>query len=195
LSRKKLVAGVLCVLVLACSAASGYPYAQEPDPRRGEYVLGVTDGLSVRVWRNPDLNADATVMPDGTITMALIGPVRVVDKTPSEVQKDIAQALKAYVKDAVVTVALTRVSSYRVTVSGQVNKPGVIDSTRYLTVSEAIMLAGGPTRFSSPNDTLLVRFGPDGKVRRIPIQFEEIQAGRKAEQDLVLFRGDRIYVP
>jgi polysaccharide export outer membrane protein len=191
-----LIACGLCAVYLACSPAStGYPYAQEPDPRRSEYVLGVTDGISVRVWRNPDLSLDATVMPDGTITMPLIGPVQVAEKTPSEVQKLIAQALKAYVKDAVVTVALSRVSSYRVTVSGEVTKPGVIEATRYLTVSEAILLAGGTTRFASPNDTVLVRTGQDGKIRRIPIQFGEIQAGRRPEQDLVLFRGDRINVP
>jgi polysaccharide export outer membrane protein len=192
------VAGALCALLVACSAAStGFPYANEPDPSRSEYVIGVTDALSVRVWRNTDLTLDTTVMPDGTITMPLIGPMQVAGKTSSQVRELIARSLKAYIKDegAVVTVSVTRVNSYRVAVSGNVERPGVIESTRYLTVSEAILLAGGPNRFASPNDSILVRVDPDGRSRRIPIQYGEIQAGRRPEQDLVLLRGDRIYVP
>jgi polysaccharide export outer membrane protein len=160
-------------------------------------VIGVTDGLSIRVWRNPDLSAETTVMPDGTITMPLIGRVQAAGQTSSQVRQAIAQALTAYIKDqgAVVTVSVIRVASYRVAVAGNVNHPGMIESTRYLTVSEAVLLAGGPTRFASPNDAVLVRVGPDGKVRRIPIQYDEVQAGRRPEQDLVLLREDRVYVP
>jgi polysaccharide export outer membrane protein len=187
-----------CAASAACASSQGaYPYAQEPDPRRGEYVIGVTDALSVRVWRNNELNTDATVMPDGTITMALVGQVVAAGKTPTEVQKAITQALSAYIKDqsATVTVAVARVNSYRITVSGNVAHPGVIESTRYLTVSEAIALAGGPTRFAEPSGTVLIRTAPDGTVHRIPIEYDEVEAGRRPEQDLVLLRGDRVYVP
>jgi len=198
LSYPSLIACAVCVLFVACAAAgTGYPYASEPDPRRSEYVIGITDGVSVRVWRNNELSLDANVMPDGTIAMPLIGSVPVAGKTASEVREFITRALKAYIKDegAVVTVAVTRISSYRFTVAGNVNRPGVFDSQRYLTVSEAILQAGGPTRFASPNDTVLFRTGPDGTVRRIPIQYGELEAGRRQEQDLVVLRGDRIYVP
>ena len=198
LSLNNLVASCLCVLFVGCSpAATGYRYADEPDPRRSEYLIGVTDVLNIRVWRNPDLSLEATVMPYGTITMPLIGSVPVAGKTSSGVRDIIARALKVYIKDesAVVTVSVARVNSYRIAVSGNVNRPGVIDATRYITVTEAILLAGGPTRFASPNGTLLLRTGPDGKVRCIPIQYEEIEAGRRLEQDLVLVRGDRVYVP
>jgi polysaccharide biosynthesis/export protein len=198
LSVLRAIAGIFCIVAVACSGASGnYPYAREPDPRRSEYVIGVTDGISVRVWRNAELNLETTVAPDGTITMQLIGAVPVAGKTASEARRLITEALKAYIKEdgAFVTVTVTRVSSYRIMVSGNVNHPGVIDSSRYLTVSEAILLAGGLTRFASPRGTILVRANSDGTVRRIPIQYDEIQAGSKPEQDLVLLRGDRIYVP
>jgi polysaccharide export outer membrane protein len=187
-----------CAMLAACATTGGgYPYAQEPDPRRAEYVIGVTDALSVRVWRNNELNTDPTVMPDGTITVPLIGQVVAAGKTPTEVRKAITQALSAYIKDqsATVTVAVARVNSYRITVSGNVARPGVLEATRYLTVSEAIALAGGPTRFAEPSGTVLIRTTPDGTVRRIPIEYDQVEAGRMPEQDLVLLRGDRVYVP
>ena len=155
------------------------------------------DVLAIRVWHNTDLATDTTVSPDGGITLPLIDRVEAAGKTPSQLRQSITQALARYVKDqgAVVTVAVTRINSYRITVSGNVAHPGVMEGQRYLTVSEAIALAGGPNRFAAPNDTVIIRTGPDGKVRRIPIQYEEIEAGRRLEQDLVLLRGDRVYVP
>jgi polysaccharide export outer membrane protein len=160
-------------------------------------VIGVTDVVSIRVWRNNDLNTEATVMPDGSITMPLVGRLVAAGKTASQLQQSVTRALSAYIKDqgSTVTVVVARINSYRVTVSGNVVRPGVLEATRYLTVSDAIALAGGPTRFASPGSTVLIRTDPDGKVRRIPIQYDEIEAGRKPEQDLVLLRGDRIYVP
>jgi polysaccharide export outer membrane protein len=181
---------------VACSpAASRYPYASEPDPRRQEYVIAVSDTVSIRVWGNNDLSADATVRPDGTITMPLIGDMAAAGHTPSQLKQSISKALAAYVKGvAPVTVAVTR-TSYRVTVVGSVERPGVLESQHYLTVSEAIALAGGPNRFASPDETVLIRVGPNGQVRRIPIRYDEIEVGRHPEQDLVLLSGDRIYVP
>ena len=80
-------------------------------------------------------------------------------------------------------------------VSGNVQSPGVFEAQRFITVSEAIVMAGGPSRFASPNDTILIRTDAHGHVRRIPIQYEEIEAGRHPEQDLVLLTGDRLYMP
>jgi polysaccharide export outer membrane protein len=158
-------------------------------------VIEVSDVLDVRVWGNTDLNTETTVRPDGTITVPLVGETDAAGRTPTQVKKAIARALVAYLKETpAVTVAVTR-TSYRVAVSGKVERPGLFEAQRYLTVSEAIILAGGPTRFASPNGTVLIRRGAGGKVRRIPIQYEELEAGRYLEQDVVLLNGDRLHVP
>lgn len=189
---------LLAWLVAACGgASSGYPYASEPDPRRREYVIGASDVLSIRVWKNPDLNTDIAVRPDGTITMPLVGEIHAEGRRPSELRQAIADALSLYVKDpaAIVTVAVVTVNSYRVTVSGSVVHPGVMQAARYLTVSEAVALAGGPTRFASPNDTMIIRRNSGGTARRIPVHYLDLVAGRRLEEDLVLLAGDQVYVP
>lgn len=190
---------LLCALgwVAGCRPGpSNYPYASEPDPRGDEYVIGVADGLSIRVWGNEPLNTDATVRPDGTLTLPLIGEMAAAGKTPTQVKEEVAKALSMYIKDqgAVVTVAVTR-TSYQVVVSGNVNNPGVIESPSYLSVSEAIVRAGGPNRFAAANKTVVIRVREDGQIRHIPVQFKEVQAGRRLNQDIVLLRGDRVYVP
>jgi polysaccharide export outer membrane protein len=174
-----------------------YDYASEPDPRKEEYVLGPSDVLHVNVWHNTDLSGEAIVRPDGTISMPLIGDVRAAGRTPGQVRGEIAQKLAAFIKDeaAIVTVAVSAIHSYRFIVSGNVEHSGEFTSNHYVTVIEAIALAGGPTRFASPEQSVLIRTDPTRGVRRIPIDYPALVSGAHPEQDLALVAGDRIHVP
>jgi polysaccharide export outer membrane protein len=193
-----LLAGALSLATVGCpSRPPNYPYEKEPDPRRSEYVVGVADALRVSVWKNPELNTEIAVRPDGTITMPLIGDVKADGLTPSQLKAELKRRLGTYIKedDAVVTVAVTAVNSYSVTVAGNVQTPGKFNSNSYLTVSEAVALAGGPTRFATPSDTIIVRQGPRGTSRRIPVNYEQILEGQFLQQNLVLHRGDQVFIP
>ncbi len=174
-----------------------YDYGKEYDPRKHEYVIGPADGLAINVWRNGDLSFQANVRPDGTITMPLIGDLQVAAKTPSQVRDEITKRMQAFVKDesAVVTVAVTQVASYRFTVSGAVQQAGIFSSDYYVTVAEAIAMAGGPTRFADTEEIKLIRLGPDGNVREIPISYDLIKERQAPEMNLVLVTGDTVFVP
>jgi polysaccharide export outer membrane protein len=178
-------------------AAGPYNYAAETDPRGQEFVIGVSDALAIRVWKNPELTTDQRVRPDGTITMPLLGDIQAVGLTPQQLKQAVTKKLQQFVRDegATVTVAVTEVNSYKVTVSGNVMQPGVFPSRAYLSIVEAIALAGGPNRFASPEKTVLMRKQPDGSVKRIPIDYESLAEGKKLEQNLVLRTGDTIFVP
>ncbi len=58
-----------------------------------EYRITLYDTISVNFVDLPDLNVTQKVLPDGTIILPYIGPVKVVNKTPEEVHKEI---LKKY---------------------------------------------------------------------------------------------------
>jgi polysaccharide export outer membrane protein len=190
---------ILLVLLGACGGTVryDYEYSKEPDPRRNEYVIGVADHLTIRVWKNPDLSTEATVRPDGTITMPLLGDLAADGKTPSQLKDEITKALAKFVRDegAVVTIAVTGVNSYNFTVSGNVERAGVFTSQKYVTVLEAMQLAGGPNRFASPKETKLFRKDRKGAVRIIPINYSAVLDGSQPEANLALFAGDQLYVP
>lgn len=196
--RWAIAALMLAGTLAGCPTPQPYfNYAAEPDPRKNGFLLGPSDVLKVNVWHNPDLSGDAIVRPDGTITLPLLGDVAAAGRTPTEVRNEITARLKAYIKDesAIVTVAVAAVNSYRFVVSGNVEKPGSYNANHYASVSEAITLAGGPNRFASQEQAVIIRTGPDGKVRRIPIDNAAILSGRHPEQDLVILPGDTVYVP
>ncbi len=187
---------LLCSLALLGCGEISYDYSKEPDPRKHEFVIGAADALKITVWKNPDLSCDARVRPDGTITMPLVGDVQAAGRTPGELKEEIAKKLASYVKDdtAAISIAVTEVNSYRITVGGNVEHGGIFTSKYYLTVSEAIAQAGGLNKFASANKLVIVRRDQAG-LRRIPIDFNRISSGEHPEENLVLIAGDQLFAP
>ena len=193
--------GFLLATVVALSACAAerpiVDYAQfaKADPRLRPYRIGVADSVRVTVWKDPSLSTEAPVRPDGTLTVPLIGDVAAAGRTADEVREELTRRLSAYVKDAIVTVAVVEVNSYRFTVSGNVERPGMFTERSYVTVSEAVALAGGPNRFASPTDLVLIRPIVGREPTRIPIDLEAILSGAHPEQNLVVLSGDTVFVP
>jgi polysaccharide export outer membrane protein len=186
---------VLAFVVLDCGArnvdaAALYADAARNDPRTRPYVIGVSDVVRIAVWKDPNLSTDAAVRPDGTITLPLVGEIVAAGRTVVELQRNIAEHLSAFAKDAVVTVAVVEVNSYRFTVAGNVERPGMFSPRYYVTVSEAIALAAGPNRYASTGNVVIVR-----GTHRIPIDYDAILSGKSPEQDVVVLAGDAVRVP
>lgn len=192
---------VLAALAAACGGAlPNYPYASEPDPHLKEITLGVGDLLEIRVWGdgNAGLNTDATIRPDGTITMPLVGDLKAVGETPSALKAQIRTKLADFVKiqGTEVSVAVKEWRSYRFTVQGEVQKTGMYTSAEYVTVADALALAGGPTRFAKRSQIVLMRRDPKSKeIRRIPFDYEMLASGKRPDMNIFVLPGDTIYVP
>jgi len=85
--------------------------------------------------------------------------------------------------------------SYRYTVVGNVGTPGGFSPGRYVTIMEAIALAGGLSRFAEPTGIMIHRWDAKGKLRRIPIDYSKLLRGRAIQQNIVILPGDLIVVP
>jgi polysaccharide export outer membrane protein len=184
---------VMSTIAAACGPIA-YDYSKEPDPRKEEFVVGVNDVVKINVWKNPELSGEARVRPDGTITMPLVGDIKAVGRSPSSLRAEISKRLQSFVRDegAIVSVAVTEVNSYRFTVSGQVERPGIETAKYYVTAAEAVAMAGGLNRFANPHRLLLVRSDIHG-VRRIPLDYDRIASGQHPEENLVLMSGDTLF--
>lgn len=191
---------VLVSLLVACgSSLPNYDYSKEPDPRNKELTLGVGDVIGVNVWDQKDLNTEMTIRPDGTITMPLAGDLKAAGQTPTELREQIKKSLAAFVKlgsaGNEVTVAVRAWKSYRFTIEGEVTKAGVFSAEQYVTVAEAIAMAGGLTRFARHDEIRLLRHDGKGNVRQIPLDWDAIASGRRQDMNIYVIAGDAIYVP
>lgn len=201
-SAVALAVALASLLGLACGTGRiHHDHSKEPDPRGSGYKLGPSDEVRIDVWRNPTLSTATVVRPDGVITMPLVGDLQAVGRTTRELKEEIVKKLGDYIKDEsiVVTVAVTKVNSYHFTVTGEVTHPGLFSASRYVTVSEAVAMAGGPTRFAELERVVVIRRRSTKKrgppVRRIPINYEAIAKGLHPEENIVLLPGDVVHVP
>src|SRR5215510_5804055 len=107
----------LLVLLAGCPSPSyNYAYSGEPDPRNKELILGPSDVIGINVWEQKDLNTEATIRSDGTITMPLVGDLKAGGETPSSLQQQIKKRLGEFIKlqtGAEVTVAVKNWRSYK----------------------------------------------------------------------------------
>ncbi len=189
---------VAAALVGGCAGAHPrFEYALEPDPRTREYVVGPADELRVNVWRDNELSLEIRVRPDGGITLPLVGDVAAGGRTPSQIRDEVTRRLARFVRSdtAHVTVAVVAVNSYRFSVAGNVERPGLFNSQSYVTVLEALAMAGGPNRFAAPERSVILRMRAPGGTRLVPIDYDSLKTGARPEQNIVVLSGDTIYVP
>jgi polysaccharide biosynthesis/export protein len=197
---KTLFTALILALALGSLAGCGpsiydtYLYKNEYDPRKHEYVIGVTDQISIQVYKSPDLSVGAAmVRPDGVVTVPLVGDVVVAGKTPSQVRAEMKKRLAEFVKEATVNVTVTGFNSYRFIVSGNVNKSGSFSQKFYMTVSEAIAQAGGPNKFAG-DDVVVLRADKTGHIREIPLSYKRITSGMRPDMDIAVVSGDSVVV-
>lgn len=189
------------ILLAGCLGSSiNYPFDSEPDPRKSPVVLGVGDVISINVWgeANEALNTEATIRPDGMITMPLVGDIKAVNETTVSLKEAIKKQLANYVKmeGTSVTVKLKEWKSYRFTIQGEVMRPSVYTNDQYLTVADALALAGGPTRFAKRGQIVLMRADTKThETRRIPLDYDELASGKRMDMNIFVLPGDSIYVP
>jgi polysaccharide export outer membrane protein len=89
-------------------------------------TLGPGDEVEVAVYGAPDLSTHTRVTSDGTVSLPLVGYVRVAGLTSSEAEAAIENQLRQtnVVNDPHVSVFVKEFTASGVTVVGEVGKPG-----------------------------------------------------------------------
>lgn len=96
---------------------------------------------------------------NGNIDFPVIGKMYVAGKTIRQVKEGLALKLKDYLKDPVVE---ARIINYRVTVLGEVNRPGTVTAPNHrISVVEAVA-AAGDVMITGRKDNILVVRETDG---------------------------------
>ncbi len=110
-----------------------------------------------------------TVNDSGKIMLPLMGEIKITGLTIDEAARTIQERTNEFLKDGTVVVKLI---SFKVTVIGEVNKPGTYTNfNNQLTVLEAIGMAGDISDYGNRKRVLVVRPTPEGtKTYRMNLQ-------------------------
>lgn len=160
------------------------------------YTLHSGDTLLVAVWREDALLKEVRVLPDGSITFPLVGRVEVAGLGSEEVERRIAEKLKPFIPDAVVSIVITGIEGNRVYVIGKVLKPGpVVLKAPDTTVLQALSQVGGLDRFADGNAVKVLRTTPQKGVQLLPVRLNDLLKGSELSTNVMLQPGDTILVP
>lgn len=189
--------GLMAQEVAAAPAGQALPEVALP-----EYRVNPGDELQISVWREDQLQRTVMVLPDGSLSFPLVGRIAGAGRTTREIEQSISEGLASkYVDGNVpdITVAVTKTSGLQFSVIGKVRSPGTFTPGRYLTLLEALSLAGGVDEFASLDNVVVVRKSGEGLVV-IPVKLSDILRSRSvstaAVNALPLIRsGDTVIVP
>ncbi|MDH2355945.1 polysaccharide biosynthesis/export family protein [Bradyrhizobium sp. SSUT112] len=110
----------------------------------GDYKLGVSDRVKIKVQEWPDLAGEYAVNPDGVVSLPLIGNINVAGRNLNDLAREISDRLQQRSEGAQRTFAAVEISQYRpFAILGDVQKPGQYPYRPGLTMLEAISVAGG----------------------------------------------------
>jgi polysaccharide export outer membrane protein len=140
-----------------------------------------------------DLPREYEVASDGTVDLPYVHTIKVVDLEAQELAHLIRDKLKEakVLSDPNVVVRIREFASRRVTLLGQVAKPGTFSLTPGMTMIQAISLAGGLSAVANSSHVNLTRKTPTGQVT-VTVDVGAINEGKAP--DVPLQAGDQIYV-
>ena len=193
-----LVLGCLTLAAMLASAADAPGPKSTPTPAAvsPDYRIGPGDTLHVFVFENEPLSVTVPVRPDGKISTPLVEDMVSVGKTPSQLARDIENALSKYVKSPKVNVVvLTALSVYsEVKVIGQVKEPQALPYHEGMTVLDALLSCKGLSQFAAGNRARVIR-KVNGRDQELKIKLDSLVNSGDLKQNILLQPGDVLVVP
>ena len=159
-----------------------------PVPRK--YVIGPGDEVKLLLWGRVNAQYSLTVDRNGKITIPQIGPLFVAGMTFDEMSKQIIKQSEQIVGTNV-DISMGSLKTIPVFILGDVRRPGSYTIGSFATITDALLLAGGPTEIGSMRHVQLKRAG---KLITTFDLYDLLLKGDKSK-DVTLMEGDVVFVP
>ena len=126
-----------------------------------EYKLGVGDLVKIVVYEHDDLTTEDRITDSGTVSFPYLGEVTVGGLTKGEAENRFTTLLNGgkFIKNPQVSVRILQYREPKVSVLGQVNRPGRYPVEPYKTVLDALADAGGISPLAEDQVVVLRRQG------------------------------------
>lgn len=154
------------------------PIPAEAAASRPSGTLAPGDEISVTFSGAPELNTKQKIQANGKVSLPTIGDVSASGRSITSFQSQLTSMYQPHLQDPTVVVSLVSASA-GVYVSGEVMRPGKIPLDRPMTALEAVMEAGGFTKFANPKQVIVVR-NEKGKNQRYVINMNDALSGAES---------------
>jgi polysaccharide export outer membrane protein len=174
---------------------------------RPNYVLGPGDVILIRAFEMPEISEKPfRVDGDGNINLPIVGTVKTGGRRVEELEADLVQRLRQYVRTPQVTITVVQYRSEPVFFVGAFRAPGIYPLEGARTLVEMMSVVGGLLPYASRRIEITRRkeFGPiplpravespDGQYSTVEISMPSLQGRVSPAEDIVLRPFDVITV-
>lgn len=156
-------------------------------------TIGPDDVFRMQIVGEKDLPEEYQVSSDGSVDLPYIHRVQAGGLEPQELAKLVREKLVAdqILKDPSVIVTIKEYRSKKITVLGQVQKPGSFPFASGMTLLQAVSVSGGFTSIAKTDRVNLTRKTKSGS-KMVVLSVDSITDGRSP--DIPLQAGDVVYV-
>jgi polysaccharide biosynthesis/export protein len=179
-------------LVVGLFAGVGAAQAQQPTSgaasaqSAADVTLRPGDALRITIWPNAELGGEFVVEEDGNVYLPLLEGVRAEGVSIQQLREQLRRGYGEAMQNPVVSVT----PLYHVTITGEVQRPGIHQITSAHSLFDVIGMAGGFRERADPENVRVVRRGE-------VVEFDALRALETGEgMDAIRLRsGDHIVVP
>ena len=171
-------------------------YAEMPPSERSamttDYIIGVGDTVSIKVYEQDAISGDVKVRRDGKTALPLLGEIVLAGKRPLEASSEIETKLKQFIVSPRVTVNVQASQPVSITTLGEVGRVGSLTLDPPARLVEAMAQCGGPGEFADKSRIFVLRQFPTYK--RIRFTWDAILRNEDGAASFPLRTGDVIVV-
>jgi len=155
-----------------------------------KYVVGPGDEVKILLWGRVNAQYNLVVDRDGKITIPQIGPIPVAGMTFEDMSAKLIKQTEQIV-GANIDITMGSLKTIPIFVLGDVKRPGAYTIGSFATITDALLLAGGPNEIGSMRKIQLKR--KDQVITTFDL-YDLLLKGDKSK-DTILQAGDVVFVP
>jgi len=155
-----------------------------------KYVVGPDDEVKITLWGRVNASYKLVVNRDGKIDIPGIGPLAVAGMTFEEMSAKLIKQAEQ-MTGTNVDISMGSLRTIPVFVLGDVRRPGAYTIGAFATITDALLISGGPSEIGSMRNIQLRR---KDKVAQTYDLYDLLLKGDKSH-DVTLQAGDIVFVP
>lgn len=162
-----------------------------------DYILGSGDLIEVTVFESEDLYSKVRVSSRGFVTLPLLGPIEVKGLSAREAEEQIEILLteSRYIRNPHVTIFVEERFSQRVTIVGQVEKPGTYDYKSKHRLLDVLALSGGLAENAGTTIQIRRIGGAQNDKNVFLVDIDRLLKEGDTQLNIEINGGDVIFVP
>lgn len=180
------VAVAAAIVLAACAPGPGMPTATQPLRADSSLALRPGDVVKIQVWQHEELSGEFPVDENHNLLFPIMGELNVRGLSVQELRARIRSELGRLFTNPYVAI----IPLFRVSVLGEVMRPGLYSVDPTLSIYDLVAVAGGPSRYANQRNLRLIR---DGELYPIPLTAASI--ARSTLRELGVRSGDQLLVP